>query len=49
MRISIQKFSITNYINAVHNQKIARHAAISQLRKCPSFLEFRRFIEVELN
>jgi hypothetical protein len=37
------------YINAVHNQKIAKHVAISQLKKCPAFLEFRRFIEAELN
>ena len=37
------------YIDAVHNQKIAKQVKISELKKCPAFLEFRRFIEAELN
>lgn len=37
------------YINAVHNQKIARHVKISELKKCPAFREFCHFVQAELN
>jgi len=37
------------YINAVHNAVIAKNVSINQLKKCPAFQEFRRFIETQLN
>jgi len=37
------------YMNTIHNQKIAKHVEISELKKCQAFLEFEKFIKAEMN
>jgi len=36
------------YLNTIDNAKIAKHAKLSQLRRCNSFLPFERFIRANL-
>jgi hypothetical protein len=37
------------YMNTVHNAVIAKHIAVSNLRRCAAFHEFERFVRNEVN
>jgi len=38
----------TIYVNTVHNHLIAKNAAITNLRRCTSFLDFHDFVKIHL-
>jgi len=46
LRDTVRKYAKKDYINSIHNQKIARCLAISKLnKKCRSFQTYPRFIK----